>query len=400
MAALGAVLIEGPKTCGKTETARQLAASEVRLDIDADARQAAAVDPTLVLEGATPRLIDEWQVRPAVWNHVRRAVDDRSVPGQFILTGSAVPPDDETRHSGAGRITRMQMRPMSLLETGHSDGTVSLADLLGGGAVRAAERDIDVRDLARLIAVGGWPAIQHLDLEDALQAVRSYLDEIRRVDISRLGNSRRDPNRVGVLMRSLARNVSTYASVATLARDTAGGDARLKRDTVSEYLDALRRLKVVEDQPPWAPHLRSSHVLRSESKRHFVCPSLAVAALRASPATILRDPNYLGFLFESMVIRDLRVYAQTSDAEILQYKDQDLEVDAIVRATDGRWAALEIKLGQAQIDLGARNLLKFARRVDTTKCGEPSALAVITGTGYGYENDDGIKVIPIGTLGP
>ncbi|MGH2797378.1 MAG: ATP-binding protein, partial [Thermoleophilaceae bacterium] len=168
LAALGAVLIEGPKTCGKTETARQLAASEVRLDIDADARQAAAVDPTLVLEGATPRLIDEWQVRPAVWNHVRHAVDDRSVPGQFILTGSAVPPDDETRHTGAGRITRMPMRPMSLLETGHSDGTVSLADLLAGGAVRAAERDIDVRDLARLIAVGGWPAIQHLDLEDAL----------------------------------------------------------------------------------------------------------------------------------------------------------------------------------------------------------------------------------------
>ena len=201
-------------------------------------------------------------------------------------------------------------------------------------------------------------------------------------------------------MRSLARNVSTYASVATLASDTTGADEPLKRDTVSDYLDALRRLKIVEDQPPWAPHLRSRHVLRSESKRHFVCPSLAVAALRASPITILRDPNHLGFLFESMVIRDLRVYAQACDADVLQYKDQDLEVDAVVRAIDGRWACFEIKLGQGQIEAGVKNLLKFSKRVDTTKSGEPGILAVITTTGYGYERDDGIKVIPIGALGP
>jgi predicted AAA+ superfamily ATPase len=398
--ALGAVLIEGPKASGKTETARQLAASEVLLDVDIQARQAAAIDPSLVLEGETPRLIDEWHLEPAIWDRVRREVDQRSQPGQFILTGSAVPPDDETRHTGALRITRIQMRPMTLFETGHSDGSVSLKDLLAGAAVRSADRGLDVRELAQVIAVGGWPAIQDLELEAALQAVRSYLDEIRRVDISRVGRSRRDPDRVAVLLRSLARNVSTYASVATLAADTTGGDEPIKRDTVADYLDALRRLKIVEDQPPWAPHLRSKYVLRSEAKRHFVCPSLAVAAVRASPATILRDPNYLGFLFESMVTRDLRVYAQASDAEVLQYKDQDLEVDAVVRAIDGHWAAFEIKLGQGQIDEGVGNLLKFARRIDTSKCGEPGALAVITGTGYGYERNDGIKIIPVGALGP
>jgi predicted AAA+ superfamily ATPase len=400
LGALGSVVIEGPKACGKTETARQLAASEVLLDLDSEARRAASVDPSLVLDGPTPRLIDEWQVEPAIWNQVRRETDARGEPGQFILTGSAVPADDETRHTGAGRITRMQMRPMSLFETDHSDGSVSLGDLLNQATVRAADRGLDVRDLARVIAVGGWPAIQHLEVDAALRAVRSYLDEIRRVDISRIEASRRDPDRVAALMRSLARNVATYASVSTLAGDTAGNDNPLRRETVTDYLDALRRLKVVEDQPPWAPHLRSKYVLRSASKRHFVCPSLAVAALGASPATLLRDLNYLGFLFESMVTRDLRIFAQGADAEVLHYKDQDLEIDAVVRAVDGRWAAFEIKLGQAQIEEGAESLLKFVKRVDTTKCGDPGTLAVITGTGYGYERDDGIKIVPIGALGP
>jgi len=398
--ALGAVLIEGPKACGKTETARQLARSEVLLDIDAQARRAASIDPSLVLEGETPRLIDEWQLVPEVWNHVRREVDRRAGTGQFILTGSAVPPDDETRHTGAGRMTRIQMRPMSLLETGHSDGSISVGDLLDGGTVRSADTGLTVRDLAERIAVGGWPAIQELKQEEALHANRSYLDEVRRVDINRVGDARRDPERVAALLRSLARNVATYAGVSTLAADTSGGGEPLKRDTVAQYLEALRRLKVLEDQPPWAPHLRSKHAQRSQAKRHFICPSLAVAALRGSATTILDDPNYLGFLFESLVTRDLRIYVQASDAEVFQYKDQDLEVDAVVRAVDGRWAAFEIKLGQSQIDEGARNLLKFSNRVDTSKTGEPGTLAVITGTGYGYVREDGISVIPIGALGP
>jgi len=398
--ALGAVLIEGPKACGKTETARQIAASEVLLDVDTQAREAAAIDPALVLEGPTPRLIDEWQLVPEIWNHVRREVDRRARPGEFILTGSALPPEDETRHTGAGRMTRIQMRPMSLLETGHSDGSISLEELLNGGTARSSDRGLAIRDLAETIAIGGWPAIQELEEEQALQVNRSYLDEIRRVDISRVGPARRDPERVAVLLRSLARNVATYAGVSTLAADTTGTDEPLKRDTVAQYLDALRRLKVVEDQQAWAPHLRSKHALRSQAKRHFVCPSLAVAALRGSGDTLLDDLNYLGFLFESLVTRDLRIYAQAIDAEVLHYKDQDLEVDAVVRAVDGRWAAFEVKLGRNQIDEGAQNLVKFVNRIDTAKIGEPGVLGVITGAGYGYVRDDGIRVIPIGALGP
>ena len=400
LSALGAVLIEGPKACGKTETARQVAASEVLLDVDSQARAAAAIDPSLLLEGPTPRLIDEWQLEPEIWDRIRREVDARSAPGQFVLTGSAVPPDEETRHTGALRIARMQMRPMSLFEIGRSDGSVSLGGILDGVPSRSPERSTGVRELAELISVGGWPGIQNLEIDAALEAVRSYLDEVRRVDVSRVGGSRRDPERVARLLRSLARNVATYASVSTVAADTAGAEDALKRDTVSGYLDALRRLKVVEDQPAWAPHLRSSHVMRSQPKRHFVCPSIAVAALRAAPAALLRDLRYLGFLFESLVIRDLRVYGQACDAEVLQYKDQNLEVDAVVRAADGRWAAFEVKLGQAELDGAARSLRRFAERVDTSRCGDPAALTVITAGGYAYQRDDGVSVVPIGALGP
>lgn len=401
LAALGAVLLEGPKACGKTETARQVARSEVLLDIDANARQAVSLDPSLVLDGPTPRLIDEWQVEPEVWNHVRHAVDARGRSGQFILTGSSVPPDDETRHTGAGRVTRLQMRPMSLLESGHSTGVISLAALLRGEAARSPDPGLSVRDLAQRIAVGGWPAFRGLGVDDSLRAVRAYLDEIRRVDVNRVGESRRDPERVGRLLRSLARHVATSASISTLASDTGGDAGPLKRDTVSEYLDVLTRLKIVEDQPAWAPHLRSRYVLRSAPKRHFVDPSLAVAALRASPETLLRDLELLGLLFESLVIRDLRVYAQAADAQILHYRDSDgLEVDAIVEDVNGHWAAFEVKLGGRRIEEGAQNLLAFARRVDTSRSGEPGSLAVITGPGYGYVREDDVLVIPLGALGP
>jgi predicted AAA+ superfamily ATPase len=401
LGALGAVLIEGPKACGKTRTARQVAASEVLLDLDANARQAVAVDPSLVLEGRPPRLIDEWQVVPEIWNEIRRAVDERAQPGQFILTGSAVPSDDETRHTGAGRITRLQMRPMSLFESGHSQGSISLAGLLDGRPARAGDPGLSVAELTRRAAVGGWPAFQELDVDDALRAVRGYLDEIRRVDVSRVDGSRRDPEKVARLMRSLARNVSTHAAVSTLAADTAGEEGALKRETVSHYLGVLTRLKIVEEQPAWAPHMRSKYVLRRGPKRHFVDPSLAVAALRASPDGLLRDLELFGLVFESLVVRDLRVYAQAAEAEVLQYRDSDgLEVDAIVQAVDGRWAAFEIKLGHGHVDEAAANLVKFARRVDTSKRGEPAALAVLTGTGYGYVRDDGVMVIPIGALGP
>lgn len=401
LSATGAVVIEGPKACGKTATARQVAASEVLLDVDANARQAIAVDPALVIDGETPRLIDEWQLEPEIWNHIRRTVDDRRRPGQFILTGSAVPADDITRHTGAGRITRLRMRPMTLFETGRSNGNISLAQLLAGEPARSADPGLTVADLAEEIAIGGWPGFRGLTLDQSLRAVRDYLDEIRRVDVRRVDGTRRDPSKVGQLLRSLARNVATYAAATTLANDTGGADGPLKDDTVRAYLDALERLMIVEDQPAWAPHLRSKYVLRSAAKRHFVDPSLAVAALRATPDRLLRDLNLFGFLFESLVVRDLRVYAQASDAHVLQYRDSNnLEVDAIVETADGGWAAFEIKLGPGQVDEGAASLSRFAKQIDTDTCGEAAALGVIVGTGYGYVRDDGIAVIPIGALRP
>jgi uncharacterized protein len=397
--AVGAVVIEGPKACGKTATARQLAASEVLFDVDPNAQQAAAADPALVLDGPTPRLLDEWQVAPAVWNSVRRTVDDRSRPGQFILTRSAVPADDVTRHTGAGRIARLRMRPMSLFEAGRSSGPISLAALFDGQLEPTTDPGLTVPDLAEEIARGGWPGLRDRTVADALRAVRGYLDEVARVDVGRADPSRRDPDRVARLLRSLARNVATHAAATTLAKDTRAADGALKDDTVREYLDVLGRLMVVEDQPAWAPHLRSTYRLRTAPKRHFVDPSLAVAALRATPERLLREINSLGFLFESLVVRDLRVYAQAADAEVLQYRDSGgLEVDAIVEARDGRWMAFEVKLGQ--VDEAAAALLRFAQRIDTSRCGPPALLGVIVATGYGYRREDGVAVIPIGALGP
>ena len=397
----GAVLIEGPKACGKTETARQIAASEVLLDVDVAARRALAIDPSLVLEGPTPRLLDEWQVEPTIWNHVRRAVDDRQLPGQFVLTGSAVPADDVTRHTGAGRITRLRMRPMTLFESGHSDGSISLAGLLGGGPARANDAGITVAGLAERITVGGWPAHLGRSVTDALQSNLDYLDEVRRVDVNHVDGVRRDPNRVGRTVASLARNVATHASATAIAADASGVDGSVDRETVSDYLNALERLMIVEEQPAWSPHLRSRSVPRSAPKRHFVDPSLAVAALRAGPDRLLRELNLLGLLFESMVVRDLRVYAQESSGRVLQYRDNTgLEVDAIVETSDDRWGAFEVKLGAGLVDEGADSLLRFADRIDTAKCGPPAVLGVIVGTGYGYVRPDGIAVVPIGSLGP
>jgi hypothetical protein len=401
LASLGGVVIEGPRACGKTATALQVAASDVRLDVDSNARRAVELDPGLVLDGPTPRLIDEWQIEPAIWNHVRRAIDDRGEAGQFLLTGSAVPADDVTRHTGAGRIGRLRMRPMSLFESGQSSGAISLSGLLAGAHARSPSTDLGVPEIAERIAVGGWPGLQQRDPDVALRATRAYVDEIRRLDIDRVDGGRRDPERVGRMLRSLARNTATHAPLSTIARDTEGEGGPIRRETASDYLDALTRLMVVEDQPAWRPHLRSKTALRSGPKRHFIDPSLAVAALRATPADLLADLELLGFLFESLVVRDLRVYAQAADADVLQYRDSnDLEVDAIVRRPGGPWAAFEVKLGANRVDEAAKTLLRFTERVDTDKVGKPATLGVIVATGYGYTREDGIAVIPIATLGP
>ena len=399
--ATGAVVIEGPKACGKTATARNLAASEVRLDVDRNARRMVGASPGTVLSGDTPRLIDEWQVEPDIWNHVRRAVDDRGAPGQFILTGSAVPADDVTRHTGAGRMTRLRMRTFSLLEAGHSSGRVSLASLLNGEVQSSEPSTLTVPELAELICRGGWPGHLRYPLDRALRNNRGYLDEIRRVDVSAVSGRRRDPVKVGHLLRSLARNVTTPATLTTLVKDVRGGAPTMKPETAAEYLEALERLMVVEDLPAWAPHLRSRTRLRSTPVRHFVDPSLAAAALRATPQRLIDDLEYLGFLFEAMVVRDLRVYAQEAEAEVYHYREKaGLEVDAVVECGDGRWAAFEIKLGDRWVDKGMANLRKLAGRMIEGGRGAPSALAVITPNGYGHVPRGDVGVIPIGTLGP
>lgn len=397
----GAVLIEGPKACGKTAMARQVAASEVLLDVDENARRAIAIEPALVLAGDTPRLIDEWQMEPTIWNHIRREVDERNERGQFVLTGSAAPTDDLTRHTGAGRISRLRLRTMSLKETGHSTGEVSLADLLNGDFEGCAAPSSKLIDLTVQLCRGGWPG--DLDVSDraCLRSRIDYLEEIRRVDIVRADGVRRDADNVGRVIRSLARNVATPVSARTIAADAGGDDGPLDAKTVRSYLDALRRLMVCEEQPAWAPRLRSRSRLRQSPKRHFADPSLAVAALGATPERLLEDLEYLGFLFESMVYRDLTIYSRAIDATVYHYRDNtNLEIDAVVENRRGDWCAFEVKLGAGQADAAAESLLKFRERTDLRIAGKPKTLAVIVGSGYGYTRDDGVTVIPITALGP
>ena len=397
----GAVLVEGPRATGKTATATRVAASEVLLDVDENARRMIAADAAAVLDGSTPRLIDEWQLEPAIWNHVRREIDRRGAPGQFILTGSAVPADDAARHTGAGRFVRLRMRPLSLYESGRSSGEISLRRLFDGEEQRAPQSVMSIATVAEFICAGGWPGHIGRPLPGVLRVNRGYLDDVRRTDVSRASGKTRDPVKVGRLLRSLARNVATPAALSTLAVDAGEAGHALKPDTVTEYLDALDRLMVLENQPAWSPHLRSRTTLRQTPVRHFVDPSLAVAALQVTPPRLMDDLQFLGLLFESLVVRDLRVHAQAADAQVFHYREKDgLEVDAVIEAADGRWAAFEIKLGERWVEEGARNLRRLARRMEQSDHGKPSALAVIVPAGYGHVQPGEVGVIPIGALGP
>ena len=298
-------------------------------------------------------------------------------------------------------MTRLRMRPLSLFELGHSSGKVSLAGLLNGDRATAGRSLIPLDDLAEMISVGGWPVNLGRTTQLAMRANRDHLDEIRRLDMANGDGKRRDPVRVGMLLRSLARNIATPAATATLAADTGEGVSAMKEHTAGDYLRALERIMIVENQPAWPTHLRSRSVLRRKPVRHLADPSLAVAAVRATPARLLRDLKFLEFLFESMVVRDLRVYAQAADSEVFHYREKGgLEVDAIVQANDGRWAAFEVKLGEGRVDEGARNLLRLVERVDAERMGEAAALGVVVSSGYGYTREDGVSVIPVGALGP
>jgi uncharacterized protein len=402
LAAGGAVLVEGPRACGKTATARNAAHSEVSLETNLQARRAGLLDAAILLDGDRPRLIDEWQFVPEVWNQVRRAVDDSGgQAGSFILTGSAVPADDATRHSGAGRILRLRMRPMSLAEAGYSSGDVSLARLFAGDQARAQESRLSVLDVADLVSVGGWPGLQNRSVDDGLAALRGYLADTAAVDLRRVDGVKREPQRVKQVMQSLARYTATQVSARSIAADVGGSNDPIKVHTVLDYIDALSRVFVVEDLPAWAPALRSRSRLRETPKRHFVDPSLAVAALGARPERLVREVDTLGLLFESLVVRDLRIYAQAMDADVFHYHDNTgLEADAIVQCRDGRWGAFEVKLGLSAIDEAAQALLRLAARVDGDRHGSPAVLAVVAGWGYGYRRPDGVSVIPIAGLAP
>ena len=399
--AMPTVVIEGPKGCGKTWTGRHFARSEVLFDRDVNARRSVAVVPGLVLEGDEPRLLDEWQLAPEVWNQARHASDEGRGTGRFILTGSAVPPDDITRHSGAGRVARVRMRPMSLTETGESTGEVRLGALLEGAPVAARRPDAEFRDVVEAVCRGGWPHLLDRSLPDAQDYLDSYLAELCRTDVNSVDGTARDPGGVARLLASIARNVATTASFSRLAADAAG-DRPLNRTTAAGYLRTLERVFVVEDAPAWRTHLRSRATLQSSPKRHLVDPSLAVAALGGGPPRLLADLEALGFLFESLVVRDLRIYSQAGRASVYHYRDSDqLEVDAIVEARDGRWLAVEVKLGGEEgIEHAARSLLRLRDKVDITRVGEPSKLLIVTATGYGYDRPDGTTVLPITTLGP
>ena len=398
----GAVLIEGPRACGKTATGRHHAASEVLLDVDAGLRHGAELEPGLVLEGPAPRLIDEWQTVPSIWNHVRRAVDMGGGAGRFILTGSAVPSDDATRHTGAGRVSRMPMRPMSLFESGHSTAEMSLGAMLHAEPVPARQSRTTVTDLVELVCRGGWPGMVGAAIGDAQRFVRDYLEEIRRTDIRRVDGVRRDPVLVRRVLQSLARNLATEVAVSVIAADAGGNAGPLHPETAQGYLDALERVFAIEDQPAWSAHLRSRSRLRRSPKRHFVDPSLAVAALRSGPDRLRADPGSFGLFFESLAVRDLRIYAQAHDAEVYHYRDNTgLEIDAIVETAGGAWMGVEIKLGgERSIEEGVRNLLRLRDRVDPDRTGPPAALVVIVGVGHGYTRPDGVVLAPLTALGP
>ena len=396
-----AVLIEGPKGCGKTWTGQHFARSELFLEERPDLWEIAPHVPELLLDGATPRLLDEWQRVPELWHLVRAACDRRGRPGQFILTGSAVPADELTRHSGAGRISRVRMRPMSLWEAGLSTGEVSLREVLDGRAISPAESGVEVPELVAVACRGGWPQLVDTPITQAGRFTRDYLNDICRVDVSAVDGIRRSPTGVMRLIRSLARNISTTAGFGKLAAET-GGEVPLNRTTVKTYLDVLSRLFVVEDLPAWNTHLRSRAGLIRSPKRHFVDPSLAAAALGAGPERYLDDLNAFGFLFESLAVRDLRIYAQAAESSVYHYRDTyGLEADAVIETPDGRWIAAEVKLGGATaIDQASQTLLNLRDRVAEERAATLARLVVITGGRYCYQRPDGVAVVPLACLGP
>ena len=399
----GAVLIEGPKYCGKTTSASTVAASVLYMqdeDTSEDNLKIAGLQPSLLLEGEKPRLIDEWQMAPKLWGAIRFDIDRNPGFGRYILTGSTSPDESTLSHSGAGRIARMRMRTMSLFESGDSTGAVGLKRLFDG-TVEVAERSkLDYRGIARVLVRGGWPTSIGLEEQDARDAVESYCDAVLRTDINLPGGRRRDPQRMRAILRSLSRNISTSTSVRTILEGIGGGDT-MSPTTLVDYIGTLKSIHVVEDLPAWLPKLRSKTAIRQADTRHLTDPAIAAFFLGAGSHDLEMDPNTFGLLFESLAVRDVRVYSQDIGGDVYHYRDGDgLEADIVVHLHDGRWCAMEVRLGSMDVDKAAKNLLRLSNKVDGASLGAPAFLAVITGTEYAYRREDGVYVIPLGCLGP
>lgn len=403
----GAILLEGAKWCGKTTTAERLAGSVLYMQNPKNRKQnieLAEINPGLLLKGETPRLIDEWQLAPVLWDAVRFEVDQRDEWGQFILTGSTTPTDkSEISHSGTGRIGRMLMRPMSLLESKDSNGEVSLEKLFTGKKDIAAVNELELMNIAFLVCRGGWPKAVGTTERVALRQAVDYVDAVVESDMNQYDGIERDSSRIRRLMRSYARNISSQAKISKIYQDMLTNEAdTISQDTIYSYIKALKEMFVIEELEAWNPNLRSKSAIRTSNTLHFVDPSIATASLGISPEDLINDLNTFGLMFESMCVRDLRIYADYLDGKVYHYRDQSgLECDAVIHLRNGKYGLIEVKLGgERLIEEGASNLIKLQKKIDTSKMKEASFSMVLTATGdYAYKRKDGVLVVPVGCLG-
>ena len=400
----GAVLIEGPKWCGKTTTASKVARSKLKMQepsqLSNNLRIANAV-PQLLLEGDNPRLIDEWQVAPILWDAVRDYVDEKSETGMFILTGSTTPPKDSVMHTGTGRFGRLLMRPMSLYESGESNGKVSLNELFQGRNLMQCKSDISINHLAYLICRGGWPQAINKNEESSLSLAKEYVKNIVNQDINLIDGTKKDPARLNSFLKSYSRNLQTLTKNTTLLEDMKANDLTIDSSTLYSYISALQKIFVIEETPAWAPNIRSKTAIRTSNKKGFIDPSIATAVLGRSPKTLLNDFELFGLLFESLCIRDLRVYSDALEGSILHYRDDyGLECDAIIQKEDGLYALVEIKLGGREEDIAAQHLLELEELLLSKGYPRPSFKMILTGGEFCYKRDDEVIVVPLGCLKP
>ena len=402
MEIMGAVLIDGCKWCGKSTTGLYHAKSVIEFQ-NPDRKQEydniRNTKPSLFLNGEKPRMFDEWQMYPVVWDSVRTDVDHTGLKGQYILTGSAKPSEGETMHTGTGRISRVLMRPMSLFESSESTGEVSFGDILAGKDISGVSK-LSLEDIASIIVRGGWPASISIKSDAKYRIAKEYVKLLIHEEVRSVDGVERNTEKMQNVLRSLARNISTQVSNSTIEADIRNSfDDDISRPTLTDYLNTLEKLFVIEDVKATNLNLRSRYALRTKPKKYFVDPSIATAILDLKPMDLINDLNTFGFMFESLCIRDLKIYTESLGGDVTFYRDErGFEVDAILRMPSGKWGAIEIKLGAGYIDEAANNLLKFKEHVDIKKCGEPSFLLVLTGTNYSYKRDDGVYVVSIGTL--